>query len=102
MIGGIICSCRFRIARLVGWLGLLLVWVSDLLEVGFLGSSCLTWVFLGLRFFCLDWLCCIFGLIWYFGTLGFDDFAGFEKIVVLRFMVLFLVEFFGFFCVFVS
>ena len=73
MIGGIICSCRFRIARLVGWLGLLLVWVSDLLEVGFLGSSCLTWVFLGLRFFCLDWLCCIFGLIWYFGALGFDD-----------------------------
>ena len=85
MIGGIICSCRFRIARLVGWLGLLLVWVSDLLEVGFLGSSCLTWVFLGLRFFCLDWLCCIFGLIWYFGALGFDDFAGFEKVVILRF-----------------
>ena len=28
-------------------------------------------------------LCCIFGLIWYFGALGFEDFAGFEKIVIL-------------------
>ena len=34
-------------------------------------------------FFCLGWLCCIFELIWYFGVLGFDDFAGFEKKVPL-------------------
>ena len=38
-------------------------------------------------FFCLDWLCCIFGLIWYFEALGFDDFVGFEKIVILRFLI---------------
>ena len=56
-------------------------------EVGLLGSTCLRWVFLSLRFFCLDWLCSIFGLIWYFGALGYDDFAGFEKIVILRFLI---------------
>ena len=49
--------------------------------------TCLRWVFLNLRFFSLDWLCYIFGLIWYFGALGFDDFAGFEKIVILRFLI---------------
>ena len=38
-------------------------------------------------FFCLDLLCCIFGFIWYFGYLGFDDFAGFEKMVVLKFLI---------------
>ena len=38
-------------------------------------------------FFCLNWLCCIFGLIWYFGALQFDDFAGFEKMVILRFLI---------------
>ena len=62
-------------------------WISwfDFLgsEVGLLdlmGSTCLRWVFLGLRFFfCLGWLCCIFGLIWYFGALGFDDFVGVWK-----------------------
>ena len=54
-------------------------------EVGLLGSTYLRWVFLSLRFFCLDQLCCIFGLIWYFGAFGFDDFAGFEKVVILRF-----------------
>ena len=54
---------------------------------GFAGFACLRWVFLSLRFFCLDWLCCIFGLIWYFGALGFDDFARFEKMVILRFLV---------------
>ena len=32
----------------------------------------------------------LFGLIWYFGVLGFDDFFGFEKMVPLRFMILFL------------
>ena len=32
-------------------------------------------------------LCCIFGLIWYFGALGFEDFAGFEKMVILRFLI---------------
>ena len=59
----------------------------NLLEVGLLGSTCLRWVFLSLRFFCLDWLCCIFGLIWYFGALGLDDFVGLEKIVILRFLI---------------
>ena len=29
-----------------------------------------------MRFFCSGWLCCIYELIWYFGGLGFDDFAG--------------------------
>ena len=38
-------------------------------------------------FFCLDLLCCTFGFIWYFGYLGFDDFAGFEKMVVLKFLI---------------
>ena len=37
--------------------------------------------------FFLDWLCCIFGLIWYYEVLGFDDIAGFEKIVILRFLI---------------
>ena len=53
--------------------------LTHLLEVGLLdllSSTCLRWVFLGLRFFCLGWLCCIFRLIWYFGSLGFDDFVG--------------------------
>ena len=45
------------------------------------------WVVLVLRFFCLDWLFCIFGLIWYYEVLGFDDIAGFEKIVILRFLI---------------
>ena len=42
-----------RVGWLVGdrWLGLLLVWVSDLLKSGLLGSTCLRWFFLGLRFF---------------------------------------------------
>ena len=33
------------------------------------------------------WIGCVvfFGLIWYFGALGFDDFAGFEKMVILIF-----------------
>ena len=74
----------WRVGWLVGligdrWLGLLLVWVSYLLKVGLLGSTCLRWFFLGLRFFFFffwGWLCCIFGLIWYFRALGFDDFAG--------------------------
>ena len=56
-------------------------------EVGLLGSTCLRWVFLSLRFFCLDCLCSIFGLIWYFGALGYDDFAGFQKMVILRFLI---------------
>ena len=42
---------------------------------------------LSLRFFCLDWLCCIFWLIWYYEALGFDDIAGFEKMVILRFLI---------------
>ena len=54
--------------------------------MGLLGSTCLRWVFLSLSFFFLDWLCFIFGLICYFGALGFDDFARFEKIVILRFL----------------
>ena len=29
----------------------------------------------------------LFGLIRYFGALGFDDFAGFEKMVILRFLI---------------
>ena len=62
-----------------------------------LRSSCVSWIcywptisktnILSLRFFWLDWLCCIFGLIWYFRTLGFDDFVVFEKIVILRFLI---------------
>ena len=63
------------------------MWVSDLLKVGLIDSTCLKWVFLSLRFFFLDWLCCIFGLIWYFRVLGFDDFVGFEKMVILRFLI---------------
>ena len=56
VICGLICSCGFWIGGLVGligdrWLGLLLVWVSYLLKVGLLGSTCLRWFFLGLRFF---------------------------------------------------
>ena len=42
------------------------------------------WVFF---FFFLNWLCCIFGWIWYYEALGFDDIAGFEKIVILRFLI---------------
>ena len=73
-----------RVGWLVGligdcWLGFLLVWVSNLLEVGLLGSTWLRWIFLGLKFFCLGWLCCIFELI----------LLGFEKMVALRFMKLF-------------
>ena len=45
------------------------------------------WVVLSLWFFCLDWLCCIFGLIWYYVVLGFDDIDGFEKMVILRFLI---------------
>ena len=111
-----------RVGWLVGligdhWLGLLLVWVSDLLKSGLLGSTCLRWFFLGLRFFffffCLGWLCCIFGLIWYFGALGFDDFVrvwencGFEiydfvfELNFLGFFVcLFPKKYFGFACSF--
>ena len=50
------------------------------------GSTCLRWVFLSLRFFFV-WIGCVvfFGFIWYFGALRFDDFAGFEKMVILRF-----------------
>ena len=55
--------------------------------MGLLGSTCLRWVFLSLTFFCLDWLCYIFGLIWQFGALGFDDFAEFEKMAILRFLI---------------
>ena len=67
-------------------------WPPDLglLQVGLLGSTCLGWVFLSLRFFfffCLDLLYCIFGLIWYFDALGFDDFTGLKKIVILRFLI---------------
>ena len=40
-----------------------------------------------MRFFCLDWLCCIFGLICYYEALGFEDIAGFEKMVILRFLI---------------
>ena len=97
--------------------GLALRWISwfDFLgfEVGLLdllGLTCLRWVFLGLRmFFFLGCLCCIFGLIWYFGALGFDDFAGvwknggfeiydfvFELNFLSFFVCLFLKKFFGF------
>ena len=49
--------------------------------MGLLGSS-----FLSLRFFFV-WINYVvfFGLIWYFGALRFDDFAGFEIMVILRF-----------------
>ena len=73
------------------WLGFLLVWVSNLLKVGLLGFNLLEMCFSRLRFFFFfGWLCYIFGLIWYFGVLGFDDFVGFEKMVPLRFMILFM------------
>ena len=62
---------------------LFLVWVFES-EVGLLGSTYLRWVFLSLRFFCLDWLYCIFWID-LVRALGFDDFAGFEKIAILRF-----------------
>ena len=62
---------------------LFLVWVFES-EVGLLGSTYLRWVFLSLRFFCLDWLCCIFWID-LVRALGFDDFARFEKMVILRF-----------------
>ena len=42
----------------------------NLLEMGFSRFE---------NFFFLGCLCCIFGLIWYFGVLGFDDFAGVWK-----------------------
>ena len=42
---------------------------------------------MSLRFFCLDWLCCIFGLICYYEALGFEDIVGFEKMVILRFLI---------------
>ena len=56
--------CGFRIAWLVGWLGSLLLWVSNLLEVGLLGSTCFLWVWV---FF--DWIGSVVFLDW-FGTLG--------------------------------
>ena len=54
-----------RVGWLVGdrWLGLLLVWVSDLLKSGLLGSTCLRWFFLGLRFFFFFFLFFLFGLV---------------------------------------
>ena len=66
--------------------------------------------FSGFEIFFFGWLCCIFGLIWYFGALGFDDFAtgvwknsGFEiydfifELNFLSFFVfLFLKKIFGF------
>ena len=87
------CLCLYLslvgwLVGLVGdrWLGFLLVWVLNLLEVGLLGFNLLE-------------MCCIFGLISFFGVLGFDDFAGFEKMVPLRFMILFLSWIFWVFCV---
>ena len=49
--------------------------------MGLLGSTYLRWVFSEFEIFFFVWIDCIvfFGLIWYFGALGFDDFAGFEK-----------------------
>ena len=62
-----------------------LVWVFES-EVGLLGSTYLRWVFLSSRFFLFGLVVLyFFGLIWYFGALVFDDFAGFEKMVILRF-----------------
>ena len=42
---------------------------------------------LSMRFFCLDWLCCICGLTCYYQALGFDDIAGFENMEILRFLI---------------
>ena len=76
----------------------------DLLEVGLLdmlGSTCLRCVFLGLRFLkiffniyiyiYIFWVGCVVFLDW-FRTLGLCDLIillGFEKMVALRFMILF-------------
>ena len=100
------CLCLYL--SLVNWLvwSVIVGWVFvgmgfDLAWGGFAGFQ-LTWdVFFSVEiFFFLGWLCCIFGLIWYFGVLGFDDFVGFEKMVPLRFMILFMSwNFLGFLCV---
>ena len=55
-----------------------------LLEVGLLGSTCLRWVFLSLRFFFLfGWIV----LYFWIDLVGFDDFAGIEKMMILRFLI---------------
>ena len=86
IVGWVFCWCGFRTCS--RWV----CWVSTYLRCVFLG-----WDF----FFFFGWLCYIFGLIWYFGVLGFDhDFAGFEKSLPLSFMILFLSwNFLGFLCV---
>ena len=110
----------------VGW-GWIIGWSNrwSLLEVGLLGSTCLRWVcwicwvrlawdvffwvwdflkffLIYIYIYILGWLCCIFGLISYFGALRFDNFVrvwengGFE---IYDFV--FELNFLGF-CVFVS
>ena len=101
----LVCVCIFL--WLIGWsdrwslVGFFVGVSFELAWGGFAGFQ-LTWdvFFWAEIFFCLRWLCCIFGLIWYFGVLGSDDFAGFEKMVPLRFMILFLSwNFLDFLCV---
>ena len=107
----LICVCIFL--WLIGWSNRWLL-VGFFVGVGFelaqggfarFAGFQLTWdVFFWVEFFFffgLGWLCYIFGLIWYFGVLGFDhDFAGFEKSLPLSFMILFSSwNFLGFSCV---
>ena len=92
------------LVRLSGfWGGIARFSGFNLPEMGFSGFEIFFF------FFFLGWLCCIFGLIWYFGALGFDDFAGvwknggfeiydfvFELNFLSFFVCLFLKKFFGF------